>query len=159
VKAALDVLDRKQPGLAPDAPLLQGIPESALIASRAIDVPEEFRNSTPCPVLQNCKSGSLVWTEKDGDLALNFECVPDSERTAKNFQKIVEGLKAIGELRYNYQPAVMKVLDGLTCEIKGESFTATWATSAADIEASVRAVLEQKAVAKKKIEGPAESKK
>ena len=34
VKAALDVLDGKKPGLAKDAPLIKGIPGTALLASR-----------------------------------------------------------------------------------------------------------------------------
>jgi hypothetical protein len=145
VQAALDVLDRKKPGLAADAPLLQGIPEGALMASRAIDVPEEFRKAIRCPVLQNCKSGSFVCTEKDGEIVVKFESVTDSEATAKNFKAVVDGFKALGALRYNYLPAVMKVMDGITCEIQGESFSAAWVTTTADLEASIRAVVEQKA--------------
>ena len=66
VKAALDVLDGKKPGLAKDAPLIKGIPKTALFASRGIDVPEDYRKTTRCPVLHNCKAASAVWTEKDG---------------------------------------------------------------------------------------------
>ena len=153
VKAALDVLDGKKPGLAKDAPLLQGIPETALIASRGIDVPEEYRKTSRCPVLQNCKSGSVVWTEKDGEITGKFDFITDSEATAKNFKAIVDGFKALSALRYNYLPAVMKLTDAITCETKGESFTATFATSTTDIESAVNAVVEQKAEHAKKRHG------
>ena len=96
-------------------------------------------------MLQNCKSGLLVGTEKDGQIALKFDCLPDSERTAKDFQKVVEGFKAPGNLRYNYQPDVVKVMDGITCEIKDGSFRVAWVATAADLEAAVRAAVEQKA--------------
>ena len=68
VKAALDVLDGKKPGLAKDAPLLKGIATKALFASRGIDVPEEYRKTARCPVLQNCKAATAVWTEKGGQI-------------------------------------------------------------------------------------------
>jgi hypothetical protein len=144
VKAALDVLDGKKPGLAKDAPLLQGIPEMALMASRGIDVPEEYRKTTKCPVLHNCKAATAVWTEKDGEIAGKYEFTTTSEGTAKNFKAIVDGFKAMGELRFNDVPAIKKVMDALTVETQGELFTATFKVSTADIESAAKAMMEQK---------------
>jgi hypothetical protein len=144
VKAALDVLDGKRPGLAEDASLLQGIPATALMASRGIDVPEEYRKTTRCPVLHNCKSATVVWTEKDGTIAGQYEFATTSEATANNFKAIVDGFKAMGELRYNDVPAVKKVMDGLKVETKGETFVATFTVSTEDVESMVKAMLGQK---------------
>jgi hypothetical protein len=144
VKAALDVLDGKKPGLAEDAPLIKGIPSTALLSSRGIDVPEDYRKTTLCPVLHNCKAASAVWTEEAGQITGKYEFTTESEETAKNFKAIVEGLKAMGELRYSDIPAVKKVMDGLECSAKGDSFTATFSMSTADVEAAVKAVVEQK---------------
>jgi len=144
VKAALDVLDQKKPGLAKDAPLLQGIPEMALMSSRGIDVPEEYRKTTKCPVLHNCKAATAVWTEKDGQIEGKYEFATTSEATAKNFKAIVDGFKAMGELRFNDVPSVKKVMDGLTVETSGESFTATFKASTEDVEAAAKAMMEQK---------------
>ena len=119
VKAALDVLDGKKPGLAKDAPLLKGIPENALFASRGIDVPEDYRKTTKCPVLHNCKAATAVWTEKDGQITGKYEFATVSEETAKNFKAIVDGLKAMGELRCSDIPAVKKVMDGLKVQCQG----------------------------------------
>lgn len=146
VKAALDVLDGKKPGLAKDGPLLKGIPKKALFASRGIDVPETYRKTTRCPVLHNCKAATVAWTEKDGQITGKYEFATVSEETAKNFKAIVDGFRAMGELRYSDIPAVKKVMDGLKCSAKGDSFTATFITSTADVESAVKAVLERKKV-------------
>ena len=144
VKAALDVVDGKKPGLAKDAPLLKGIAKNALFASRGIDVPEAYRKTTHCPVLQNCKAATVAWTEKDGQITGKYEFTTDSEETAKNFKTIVDGLKAMGELRYSNIPAIKKVMDGLKCNAKGDSVRATFTASTADVESAVKAVMEQK---------------
>jgi hypothetical protein len=144
VIAALDVLDGKKPGLPADAPLIKDIPKTALFASRGIDVPEDYRKTTKCPVLHNCKSASAVWSEKDGQITGSYEFVTVSEDTAKNFKAIVEGLRAMGELRYSDVPAVKKVMDGLRCSAEGDSFTATFTTSTADVESAVKAVMKRK---------------
>jgi hypothetical protein len=144
VKAALDVLDGKKPGLEKDAPLIKGIPKNALMACRGIDVPEDYRKTTKCPVLHVCKSASVMWTEKNEQITGKYEFVTVSEETAKSFKAIVEGFKALGELRFSNVPAVTKVMDGLKCKVKGESFTATFAMSTDDVEAAVKAMMEQK---------------
>jgi hypothetical protein len=146
VKAALDVLDGTKPGLTRDAPLIKDIPETALFACRAIDVPETFRKATRCPVLKNCKAGTVVWTETSGQITGKYEFTTDSDETAKNFKAIVDGLKAMGQLRFGDIPAVKKVMDGLTCSAQGNLFTATVTTSTDDVESAVKAVMEQKKV-------------
>jgi hypothetical protein len=147
VKAALDVLDGKKPGLAADAPLVKDIPETALFASRGVDVPEEFRKTTRCPVLRNCKSASAVWSEKDGQLTGSYELNTVSDETAKSFKAIVEGIKAVGALHATDCPAVKKLIDGIKCNAEGSSFTATVSVSTADVEAAVKAVMEHKSMA------------
>lgn len=144
VKAALDVLDGKKPGLAQNAPLLKGIATKALFASRGMDVPEDYRKTSRCPVLQNCKAATVAWTEKDGQITGKYEFATVSEETAKNFKAIVDGLKAMGAIRCGNVPAIKKVLDGLKCNAKGDSFTAAFTTSTADAEAAIKAVMQQK---------------
>ena len=158
VQAALDVLDGKKPGLAEDAPLLKDIAKNALMACRGIDVPETIRKTTRCPVLKNCKAATAVWAETNGQITGKYEFTTDSEETAKNFKAIVDGLKAMGQLRYSDIPSVKKVMDGLTCSAEGDSFTATFTASTADIESAVKAVMESKKVCPmcKKQHGPQE---
>ena len=148
VKAALDVIDGKKPGLAKDAPLIKGIPNGALFASRGIEVPEDYRKTTRCPVMRNCTSASAIWSVgKNGQITGKYEFATVSEETAKSFKAIVDGFVAMGQLRFGGNPAVKKVMDGLKVEAEGESFTATFTTSTADVEAAVKAVMDQRKVA------------
>jgi hypothetical protein len=158
VQSALDVLDGKKPGLAKDAPLLKGITTKALFASRGMDVPEDYRKTTGCPVLHNCKAATVAWTENNGQITGKYEFTTVSEETAKNFKAIADGLKAMGELRYGNIPAIKKVMEGLKCSAKGDSFTATFTTSTADAESAIKAMMEQKKMCPlyKKEHGPAE---
>jgi hypothetical protein len=144
VKAALDVLDGKKPGLAKDAALLQGIPESALIAARGLDIPEEFGKTTTCPVVHNLKAATVVWTENQGEIAAKYEFTTTSEAVAKNFKAVVDGLKALAQLRHGDVPAIMKVVDGLTAEAQGDTFTASLKVSTEELEAAINAMIEQK---------------
>ena len=144
VQAALDVLDGKKPSLAQNAPLIAGIPQTALFSSRGIDVPEDYRKTTHCPVLHNCKAASAFWTEKAGQITGKYEFTTVSEETAKNFKAIVDGFVAMAQLRDSDLAAVKKVLDGLKVETKGASFTATFTTSTGDVEAAVKVVMEKR---------------
>jgi hypothetical protein len=146
VQAALDVLDGKKPGLAEDAPLLKDIAKNALMACRGIDVPETYRKTTRCPVLKNCKAATAVWAETNGQITGKYEFTTDSEETAKSFKAIVDGFKAMGQLRYSDILAVKKVMDGLTCSAEGVSFAATFTASTADLESAAKAVMESKKV-------------
>lgn len=155
VQAALDVLDGKKAGLASSAPLLAGIPEKALFASRAIDVPEDYRKTTRCPVLRNCKSATVAWAEANGQITGKYDFAADSPETANNFKAIVEGFKAMGLLRFGDLPAVKKVLDGATTAVDGATFTATFAATTADIEAAIQAVMERRKAATSPAAAPA----
>jgi len=144
VQAALDVLDGKKPSLAEDSPLLKNIGKNALMACRAIDVPEAYRKTTRCPVLKDCRAATAIWTETNGQITGRYEFTTDSEETAKNFKAIVDGLKAMGQLHYSDIPAVKKIMDGLNCSAEGDSFTATFTASTPDVEAAVKAIMERK---------------
>jgi hypothetical protein len=144
VKAALDVLDGKKPGLAKNASLLKDVPENALCAARGIDVPEDFRKTSRCPILHNCRSASAVWSEKDGQITGKHEFTTVSAEAAKNFKASLEGLKAMAELRYGDVSGVKKLLDGLTCSADGDSFTAAFTVSSEDVEAAAKAFIERR---------------
>ena len=145
VKLALDVLDGKKPCLTEDAPLLKDIAKNTLFASRAIDVPETYSKTARCVVLQNCKAATVIWKEVDGQITGNYEFTTDSEEAAKNFKAIVDGFKAMVELNHGNIPAIKKIMNGLQYNAKGDSFTATFTASEGDVEAGIKAMMENKA--------------
>lgn len=144
VKAALDVLDGKKPGLEKDAALLQGGAKNALCVSRAIEVPDDYRKTTKCPVLRKCTAAFAQWSEKKGQITGKYELIADSEETARNFKAIVDGLKAIANLRCGEMEAVKNLMAGLKYRAKGNSFTLTWKISIDDVQAAVKQAMEAK---------------
>jgi len=147
VQAALDVLDGKKPGLANDAPLLQGLPDNVLFASRAIAVPADYRKTTHCPVLRNCQTATAAWSAADGQITGTYTLATDTPEAANNFKAIVDGFKALGVLRYPDLPAVKKILDAAKTEVNGATFKASFNATSVDIEAAVQAVMEQRKAA------------
>jgi len=135
---------RQKAGPCQNAPLIKGIPGTALFASRGIDVPEDYRKTTRCPIVHSCRAASAVWTDEGGKITGKYEFTTVSEETAKGFKAIVEGFKAIGELRYSNIPAVKKVMNGLKVETQGATFTATFTTSTGDIEAAFKAAMDKR---------------
>ena len=95
-------------------------------------------------MLHNCTAATVIWTEKDGQITGMYKFTTDSEETATNFKATVDGLKAIGELRYFNSPAIKKVMDGLKYGAQGDSFAAMFTTSTAEVEAAIKAVIKQK---------------
>ena len=155
VQAALDVLDGKKPGLTKDSPLVAGLMEKVLFASRALDVPEDYRKTTQCPVLHNCKAATAVWTYSDGQITGKYELTADSAEAATNFKAVVDGFKAMVLLRARDLPAVKKMLDAAKTEVNGEVFTATFSAPTADIEAAMQTMMEQRKAAKAAATAPA----
>jgi hypothetical protein len=96
--------------------------------------------------------------EAAGQITGKYEFTTVSEETAKSFKTIVEGFKAIGELRYSDIPAVKKVMNGFKVDVQGALFTATFTASTGDVEAAVKATMAAKKPCPKcgKLHGPSE---
>ncbi len=57
---------------------------------------------------------------------------------------MVDGFKAMVNMRVGKLDAVKKVLAGLKYKAKGNTFTLTWKTSVDDIKAAVKQAMEQR---------------
>jgi hypothetical protein len=135
VKAALDVLDGKRPGLTSSSPLLAGVSPQAIFVSKGVDVSADDRARTRCPVLRNCEAASVQWSQQDGVLTAAYRLTATSEEAAQAYQAVVGGFKALADLRGQDSPALSGLLRGLTYRADGKIFTANW-------EAKVQAVRE-----------------
>jgi len=135
VKAALDVVDGKRPGLTTSSPLLAGVSPQAIFVSKGVDVSADDRARTRCPVLRNCEAASVQWSQQDGVLTAAYRLAATSEEAAQAYQTVVAGFKALAGLRSQDSPAMSGLLQGLTYRADGKVFTANW-------EAKVQAVRE-----------------
>ena len=52
IRSTIDVLDGESAALEETSPLLDAFNQKALLACRAIDVPDQYQSQTRCPVLQ-----------------------------------------------------------------------------------------------------------
>ena len=142
VKAALDVLDGEKPGLTKDSPLLAGASKRSLFVSNALDVPDDYRETTKCPILRKCTTASVNWTEKKGTITAKYVFTAESEKTANGFKGIIDAATAMGRMRAGKMEAVEKMMAGLQYKVKGEVFTLTWKTTIDDIRAAVNEAME-----------------
>ncbi len=140
VKAAIDVIDGKRPGLTADSELLKGQTQDVLFSSRAIAVPAEYRKTTRCPILRATQAAQALWTNKDGQITGQYGFTADTPEQAANFKLIADGFKALGSMRYGDLPEVKKVIDALTYKIDGSSFTVAWTATAQDVKAATEAM-------------------
>ena len=144
VKAALDVLDGKKPGLAKDAPLIKGIPRLPFWPPEGSTFPRTTarRPSAPC-----CKSASRPLPSgrrRTARSPASTSSQPFRKRRRRTSRPLWRGSRRWASFATAIIPAVKKVMDGLKCESKGATFTATFTASTADVEAAVKAVMEQK---------------
>jgi hypothetical protein len=144
VRLALDVLTGNKPGLAAGDDLLKGMPKRALFASKAIDVPADYREKTKCPVLRNCTEASAAWQGKKKRIRGKYDFTTVSADDAQNFADLVAGFKAMVDLRMGDVAAVDKMLSGLKASAKGKQFQATWKFSTDDLHAAVKEAIARK---------------
>ena len=100
VKAALDVLDGKKDGMRKDSPLLTVASKRSLFVSNALDVPEEYQQSTKCPVLRRCKAASVNWSAKKGAIKAKYVFTTESEDTARGLKGMIDAGMAMGSMRF-----------------------------------------------------------
>lgn len=144
VKAALDVLDGKKHGMNADSPLVAGASRNSFFVSNALDVPDDYRAKTKCPVLKRCTAASVNWTEKNGQLKAKYVFTFDSEKSASGIKVMIDAAITMGRMRFGKMEAVEKLLAGLKYKAKGEVFTLTWKTTTDDIRAAVKEAMESR---------------
>lgn len=141
VRAALDVIDGKKPGLKPDSELMKGQTLDVLFSSRALDVPDGYRKVTRCPILRVSRAAEAMWTnDKQGKVTGQYAFVADTPENAASFKAITEGFAAMAMLRYGELPEVKKLTQGLAYKVENSTFTVSWSTTIDEVQAAVDAI-------------------
>ena len=145
VKAALDVIDGKQDSLAKDSPLLAGFPKKAIVATNVMDVDAEYQKVTRCPVLKNSQAASFSITQKGDKTRMSCRLETKSDEQAQGYADVVQGLRAMAQLRQGDDEASARVMNGLKVKAKGSTFNVTWQASNEDIHAAVKSGMARRA--------------
>ena len=130
VKAALDVLDGKSPGIKGKESPLAGrtMPGSIFVARASMIDPK-----TRCPVLKQAKSFRIALGENKGESFYRARVFMKSPEAGDQVKAITEGFGALMALKHGSDVQAMRLIDGLEVTTKGVKLNIRWNASAEDV--------------------------
>ncbi|MFM7108970.1 MAG: hypothetical protein ACKOZU_10320, partial [Planctomycetaceae bacterium] len=126
---ALDVLDGEAKSADGDGPLDGRVRPGSILVARAAAVDPD----TKCPVLRQGRSFRVAMGESEGRSFYRAKLDMKSAEAADEAEDVVEGLEAIGRLRFGDEAAAMKLVDGLETRTEGSTCMVSWDASADDV--------------------------
>ncbi|NDC64847.1 MAG: hypothetical protein EBZ59_12910, partial [Planctomycetia bacterium] len=129
VKAALDVLDGEEDSAAGDGPLGGRVRPGSILVARAAAVDPD----TKCPVLRQGKSFRVAMGENDGVSFYRAKLDMTSAEAAELAEDVVEGMEALGRLRFGDDKAALKLVDGVATKTEGSTCMISWDAPADDV--------------------------
>lgn len=133
VKAALDVLDRKAPGLAgTDSSLATEIPAGTMILARATGL-ADAKLPIKSPLVKQSDALSLILGEHANESFATVQLVTKSEEVAEQVVKVLEGFYAMATLHGQDHPEALEALGAIHVRAQGKTVTAEFRESADDV--------------------------
>jgi len=129
VARAIDVLDGAAPGLSAESPLAGRVRPGSIMVARAAEVDPE----TKCPVLRQGRSFRVALGERDGKSFYRAKLDMKSAEAAELADDVVEGMAAVGRLRFGGEADVLKLIDGLDTGTRGGTCMISWDADADDV--------------------------
>ncbi len=121
VKAALDVMDGKKPGLICKV-LAAEAPAGTTALARVVGIAEA---ETPCKskLAKEIESVGVVTGENEGQSFLRVKVVAESAEVAKQMGRVAEGVRALGILHAIDHPKDKQLVEGMKVNIAGKTVT------------------------------------
>jgi hypothetical protein len=132
VKGALDVLDGKAAAYG-EGPLAGRVRPGSILVARAAAVDPD----TKCPVLRQGRGFRVAMGEHEGKSFYRAKLDMKSAEAADLAEDVVEGLAAVGKLRFGGEADVLKLVDGLETETRDSTCMIAWDADADDVWAVV----------------------
>ena len=139
VKMALDVLDGDAKTADGDGPLGGRVKAGSILVARAAAVDPD----TKCPVLRQGKSFRVAMGESEGMSFYRAKLDMQSAEAADQAGDVVEGLEALGRLRFGEETAALKLVNGLETKTEGATCMVSWDAPADDVWAVVEKMAER----------------
>ena len=133
VELALDVLDGKRPNLADrHTPLAAETPKGAILVARAAGLGDA---TLPCrsPLVKQSDMLSLVAGEHEETSFLTSRLVTKSPETAVQVKRVLDGVRAMGQMQYAEDAEALKMIDRLHVEISDKTVTVDFRAPAAEV--------------------------
>ena len=144
IKSSIDVLEGKAPGLKEDSSLLDSFNRQALLACRAIDVPETYQATTRCPVLKRCQSATMFFDADDEMMRLKYDLQANNAEIASKMKGAVSGMWAMMGMKMKQSALGKKMLDAVQINREGNHLLVTWQGTTEDVEKMAQAMKEKK---------------
>lgn len=129
VEMALDVLDGRSERVGDDSPLAGRVLPGSILVGRASAVDPD----TKCPVLRQGKGFRVAMGESEGKSFYRALLSMESAEAAGQAEDVVEGLVALGSLRFGGEADVMKLVSGVETATSGDTCRIAWDASADDV--------------------------
>lgn len=129
VKNALDVLDGEAKSAAADGPLGGRVRPGSILVARAAAVDPD----TKCPVLKQGRSFRVAMGESEGKSFYRAKLDMTSAEAAEQAEDVVEGMEALGRLRFGDDAAALKLVDGVETKTEGSTCMIAWDAPADDV--------------------------
>jgi len=121
VKAALDVMDGKQPGLTCKC-LAAKAPEGTTWLARAVGI-AEAETPDDSKLAKEIESVNIVTGENEGHSFLHVKVVAKSAKVAKQMGEVAEGVRALGMLHAIDHPHAKPLVEGMKVKVAKKTVT------------------------------------
>ena len=126
IRETLDVLDGKSSALSETSVLLKTFNRDAILACRAIEVPEDYQQQTRCPVLERCKTATMFFAVKNNLMELKYDLEANNEELAAKMKGAVSGMQAMMGMQVGKNKLAKTMLDALTITREENHLLVDW---------------------------------
>ena len=134
IRSTIDVLDGEADALEETATLLESFNQEALLACRAIDVPDEYQAHTRCPVLQRCRAATMFFSVNDDAMQLKYDLEANNEELASKMKGAVTGMRAMMGMQVRKNELGKKMLEAMKITREGNHLLVEWRGKTAEFE-------------------------
>jgi hypothetical protein len=138
VQIALDVLDGKKPGMTAKV----DVPAGATVVARATGI-ADAKLPAKCPFPKQIDSACFAMGESEGQSFLNVKVVTKTPEIAGQIKAIVEGGKALAQLRHMSDAAATKIIDQFKVSVSDKTVAVEFKAPAADVWDHMQKVIKE----------------
>ncbi len=134
IKASIDVIDGRSPAVENSAPLLESFNQEALIACRAIDIPQKFQSQTKWPALLRCQSATMFFSADNTAMNLKYDLEANNDELASKMKGAMTGMWAMMKMKIGKDKRIKEMLDAVQITREDNHLIIAWQGKTADIE-------------------------
>ena len=135
------MLDGKKPALEAKG-LLAHPPAGGTVVARATGI-AEAKLPAKCPLAKQIESVGLAMGEHEGQSFLRLRVATKTPEVAEQIKTIIEGGKALAQLRHMGDAAATKIIDQLKASVSDKTVTVEFKAPATDVWDHIQKVIKE----------------